>query len=93
MAAFVTAAAQALGGIDVLVNNVGVFRKAPLETLTEDVLDEAFDVNVKAAVMASQAAAPHMRRRGGGAIVNVASLGGLQAVALLSPVLRVEGGA
>jgi 3-oxoacyl-[acyl-carrier protein] reductase/pteridine reductase len=76
VAAFVTAAGEALGGIDVLVNNVGVFRKTSLEALTEDVLDEAFAVNVKAAVLASQAAAPFLRRRGGGAIVNVASLGG-----------------
>ena len=79
MARFVDEGAEALGGLDLLVNNVGVFKKAPLEELTEELLDEAFDVNVKAAVMASRAAAPHMRKRGGGAIVNVASLGGLQA--------------
>ncbi len=76
MAAFVSEAGDVLGGIDVLVNNVGIFRKAPLETLTEEALDEAFDVNVKAAIMASQAALPHLKKRGGGAIVNVASLGG-----------------
>jgi NAD(P)-dependent dehydrogenase (short-subunit alcohol dehydrogenase family) len=75
MAAFVGEAATALGGIDILVNNVGVFRRTALDEMTEEALDEAFDVNVKAAVMASRAAAPHMRRRGGGAIVNVASLG------------------
>jgi NAD(P)-dependent dehydrogenase (short-subunit alcohol dehydrogenase family) len=75
---FVEEAAVALGGVDVLVNNVGVFRKVALQDLTEEMLDEAFDVNVKAAVMASKAAAPHMRRRGGGAIVNVASLGALR---------------
>jgi NAD(P)-dependent dehydrogenase (short-subunit alcohol dehydrogenase family) len=76
MAAFVEEAAHALGGLDILINNVGVFRKAPLEALTEEILDEAFDVNVKAAVSTSRAAAPHMRRRGGGVIVNIASLGG-----------------
>jgi NAD(P)-dependent dehydrogenase (short-subunit alcohol dehydrogenase family) len=78
MAAFVERAAAEMGGVDVLVNNAGVFRRVPVEELTEDVLDEAWDVNVKAAVMASRAAAPHMRRRGGGSIVNVASLGGLR---------------
>jgi len=78
MAGFVDGAAQALGGLDFLVNNVGVFRRVSVEELTEEALDEAFDVNVKAAVMASKAAAPHMRRRRGGAIVNVASLGGLR---------------
>ncbi|MCG6922471.1 MAG: SDR family oxidoreductase [Acidobacteria bacterium] len=78
VAAFVEEAAEVLGGPDLLVNNVGVFRRVPLDEMSEEVLDEAFDVNVKAAVMATQAAAPHMRRRGGGAIVNVASLGGLR---------------
>jgi NAD(P)-dependent dehydrogenase (short-subunit alcohol dehydrogenase family) len=67
-----------MGGLDVLVNNVGVFRRVPLLELTEDVLDEAFAVNVKAAVMASRAAASHLRKRGGGSIVNVASIGGLR---------------
>jgi NAD(P)-dependent dehydrogenase (short-subunit alcohol dehydrogenase family) len=78
IAAFVDEAVAALGGCDFLVNNVGVFRRIPLEEMSEEVLDEAWSVNVKAAVMASRAAAPHMRRRGGGAIVNVASAGGLR---------------
>jgi NAD(P)-dependent dehydrogenase (short-subunit alcohol dehydrogenase family) len=78
IASFVERAVSEMGALDLLVNNVGVFRKVPLAEMTEDVLDEAFAVNVKAAVMASRAAAPHMRTRGGGAIVNVASLGGLR---------------
>ena len=78
VAAFVEEAADELDGLDLLVNNAGVFRRVSLDEMSEEVLDEAFDVNVKAAVMTSRAAAPHMRRRGGGAIVNVASLGGLR---------------
>jgi len=78
VAAFVEEAADELGGLDLLVNNVGVFRRVSLDDMSEEVLDEAFDVNVKATVMASRAAVPHMRQRGGGAIVNVASLGGLR---------------
>jgi 3-oxoacyl-[acyl-carrier protein] reductase len=79
MGDFVRAASEAMGGIDILVNNVGVFRKVAFEDLDEEVLNEAFDVNVKAAVLASRAAAPAMRKRGGGVIVNVASLGGIRA--------------
>ena len=75
MAAFVERAALELGGLDLLVNNAGVFRRTEVGRLDDGVLDEAFEVNVKAAVLAAQAAAPHMRRRGGGAIVNLASLG------------------
>lgn len=78
LASFVDEAAVSLGGIDFLVNNVGVFRRIPLDELSEEALDEAFDVNVKAAVMASRAAVPHLNARGGGAIVNVASLGALR---------------
>jgi 3-oxoacyl-[acyl-carrier protein] reductase len=76
--AFVKGASDALGGLDILVNNVGVFRKVALEDLSEEWLDEAFDVNVKAAILGAKAAAPAMRKRGGGVIVNVASLGGLR---------------
>ncbi|MBN2370567.1 MAG: SDR family oxidoreductase [Vicinamibacteria bacterium] len=78
MAAFVDEAAASLGGLDILVNNIGVFREASIEELTEEALDEAFDVNVKAAVMASRAAVVHMLERAGGSIVNIASLGGLR---------------
>jgi len=77
MAAFVHAAVQELGPPDLVVNNAGVFRRVPFEQLTEQDLDEALDVNLKAAVMVAQAAAPHLRARRG-SIVNVASLGGLR---------------
>jgi NAD(P)-dependent dehydrogenase (short-subunit alcohol dehydrogenase family) len=78
MAGFVDEAARALGGLDVLVNNAGIFRRVEADEISEECLDEAFDVNVKAAVLASRAAVPHMRRRGGGVIVNVASVGGIR---------------
>ena len=52
LGAFVAEAVERLGGVDILVNNAGVFRSTPLDALSEQHLDEAFDVNVKAAVLA-----------------------------------------
>jgi NAD(P)-dependent dehydrogenase (short-subunit alcohol dehydrogenase family) len=70
--------ASELGGIDILVNCIGVFQPVPVGTLTEEMMDEAFRVNATSAVLAAQAAARHMKSRGRGTIVNVASLGGLR---------------
>ena len=64
--------------VDVLVNNAGIFPMRSFAQSDDALWQKTFDVNVKAAVMASRVAAPHMRRRGGGSIVNVASLGGLR---------------
>jgi NAD(P)-dependent dehydrogenase (short-subunit alcohol dehydrogenase family) len=62
---------EALGGLDILVNNAGQFRMSPLETLTLAHIDTLLAINVRAVVVASQAAAPHMPR--GGRIVSLGS--------------------
>ncbi|GAA2772171.1 SDR family NAD(P)-dependent oxidoreductase [Streptomyces showdoensis] len=62
-------AADALGRLDVLVNNVGVGVLGPLETLTLAEVDRVLAVNVRAAFLASQAAVARMER--GGRIVTV----------------------
>ena len=92
IAAFVDEAVAALGGCDFLVNNVGVFRRIPLDEMSEEVLDEAFDVNVKAAVMASRAAAPHMRQPGRWGDRERGEPRRRAAVAQPPRLLRVEGG-
>ena len=63
------------GGLDVVVNNagVGVFHKT-VETTSEDEWDRTLAVNLKSVYLVSHAAVPHMRARGGGSIVNVASV-------------------
>ncbi len=68
--------ATALGGIDVLVNNAGVESVWTIERMPESDWDRVLAVNLKAAMLCTQAAVLPMRSRGGGAIVNVASVAG-----------------
>ncbi len=67
-------AAEALGGLHILVNNAGVARTGRLHELSEADWDLVMNVNVKGIFLCSRAAAPHLAN--GGAIVNVASLAG-----------------
>ena len=69
--AAVDQAAKTFGGLDILVNNAGIFRGGPIEAMTLDDIDATLAVNVRAAVVASQAAAKHMGD--GGRIVSIGS--------------------
>ena len=68
-------AVEALGGLDILVNNVGAARQARFEDVPDDEWDEYWQLNVMSYVRAIRAALPHLRE-GGGAIVNVSSTSG-----------------
>jgi NAD(P)-dependent dehydrogenase (short-subunit alcohol dehydrogenase family) len=68
-------AVAALGGLDVLVNNVGVARHARFEDVPDDEWDSYWQLNVMSYVRAIRAALPHLGD-GGGAIVNVSSTAG-----------------
>lgn len=62
------------GGIDVLVNAAGGFEGGkPVHETRWSLWEEQIAINLRTAVLSSRAAVPHMLRRGGGAIVNVAS--------------------
>jgi NAD(P)-dependent dehydrogenase (short-subunit alcohol dehydrogenase family) len=64
----------AFGGVDVLVNNAGIQRYGTVVTTPEAVWDEVMGVNVKSAYLCAQQAIPSMQARGGGVVVNVASV-------------------
>ena len=73
----VDAAAVALGGLDILVNNAGsLIRRTPFEEISDEFVDQVFDLNVRAVIAACQAAIPHIEKRGGGSIINVGSIAG-----------------
>jgi NAD(P)-dependent dehydrogenase (short-subunit alcohol dehydrogenase family) len=72
-AAMVDAAVGEHGRIDVLVNNAGVRIRKPFGQFSAEDFDRLMAVNLRAPMLAAQAAATHMRDRGGGRIINVAS--------------------
>jgi len=69
-------AVEAFGGLDILVNNVGRAAGADLVGTSDDEWQAAFDETLFPAIRASRLAVPHLRRRGGGAIVMIASIWG-----------------
>jgi NAD(P)-dependent dehydrogenase (short-subunit alcohol dehydrogenase family) len=66
------------GGLDVLHNNIGATVLGGAEDVTVEAFERGFRLNVTTALLAIQAALPAMRRRGGGSIVNIASVSGIR---------------
>jgi len=72
--AMVAQALREFGGIDILVNNAGILLRAPLTETSADDFDLVVGVNLKGAFLCMKHVAPVMRERGGGVIVNIASI-------------------
>ena len=76
--ALAEAAVARFGDIDILVNNAGIGHKPqPLDTLPEDVFDRILAVNAKSVFLTAREIVPRMKARKKGAILNVASTGGV----------------
>lgn len=86
---------EAFGRLDILVNNAGIhpadwyFR---VEDMPEDAWDRILDVNLKGIFLMSKAAIPQIRLAGGGAIVNIASVQGLQSAPMVPSYAASKGG-
>ena len=72
----VDAAAEALGGLDTLVNNAGVTKTLDFLDTDEETYDSVFDLNIKGYFFLARRVVPLMMERGGGSIVNVTSVHG-----------------
>ncbi len=72
-------AVDRLGGIDVLVNNAGIMFERSVSEIQIEEWDRMMALNLRAPLFLAQAVLPHMRRRGGGSIINIGSIEGLAA--------------
>ena len=70
----VARAVEAAGGLDILVNNAGLAQFAPTNSMPMEVFEQTLDHYLRVPFVLSRAAAPHMRERGAGWIVNVGSV-------------------
>lgn len=81
----IEAAAERFGRLDVLVNNAGIVQVGPLENLTVEDFEEAMGVHLWGPLHLTMAALPHLRKQGGGRIVNISSIGGKVAIPHMIP--------
>lgn len=76
----VAAAEGRFGGVDILINNAGVFKPRPFLEISEEDYDHFLDIILKGKFFMAQAAAKAMQKRGGGAIVQTGSMWAIMAV-------------
>ena len=89
--ALATAALEKLGRVDILVNNAGINTRGAIEELTYEQFREVQDINVDGIWLCCRAMLPHMKERGSGRIINLASTLGLVGLANRTPYATRKG--
>jgi NAD(P)-dependent dehydrogenase (short-subunit alcohol dehydrogenase family) len=86
MKSAIDAAAARLGGLHVMVNNAGISGSPkPTDQVTEEEWDRVQAVNVKGVFFGTKHAIPHLRKAGGGSVINLSSIAGLIGVGGIAP--------
>ncbi len=91
-AALVDAAVRKYGKLDGLVNNAGWFPRARLEETTTELWEKVIQVNLRGTFYVTKHAVPHMRKCGGGSVVNMGSVCGIQGLPNLVAYAAAKGG-
>ena len=90
--AYTARCAELFGGVDVVVNNAGVNIPGVFHEVSDEVVDRTLAVNTKGPLYGCRAAIPYMLERGGGSLVNVASVNGLVSEPYLAVYSTSKGG-
>ena len=85
-------AVQAYGRLDIVVNNAGWYPRATLEETSTDLWERVLHINLRGAFFCCKYAVPHMRAAGGGSIINIGSINGLQGLPNLVAYASAKGG-
>jgi NAD(P)-dependent dehydrogenase (short-subunit alcohol dehydrogenase family) len=78
IAGFIAATVSQFGGLDILVNNAGTANARHFEEADDALWQADLDLKLHAAIRSVRAAVPHLKKRGGGRIINVTTYGGKQ---------------
>lgn len=85
------AISEEAGGFDIVINNAAIYPSKKFEDYTLEEMQKVQHINVDAGIVCVQVALPHMRKKGWGRIINIASVTAYGGWALLSPYVQSKG--